>query len=150
MADEPEPPPKNVATLFTKATGAAAGSASAQKAELERLEAKAQVLERIAVAAEMVVFYDQHYPDALSRSKLLKAAGMSVASKVLMGQVECTNGSQAATLIKELVNAGRLEAGESTSSADLVTAEERTERIKALREQLDQNTAAAVRAVGAS
>jgi hypothetical protein len=147
MADEP---PKNVATLFTKATGAEAGRASASKAEQERLEARAQVLERIAVAAEIVTFYDEHYPDAMSRSKLLKAAGMKVASQVLMGQVECSNGSQAATLIKELVNAGRLEAGESTSSADLVTSEERAERIKALREQLDQNTAASVRAVGAS
>lgn len=149
-----EPPPGRTAgqaTHYDSERAREIRSIGVEQARNEALERRALILERIAVSSELVSAYDEAYPDGAARSKLYKAAADRIAHDVLAGRadIEKWNGSQLAAMINALVNAGRLEAGEATSSTESLPPEERAERMRLLRAEVDRQQADADKAAQA-
>lgn len=144
--DEPELPPDNVVRdgRFTSANAAEMSARGRQKAVDEQAERKAYILERIAISAELVAAYDEAIVAAGSLAPLFKAAATRLAMDVLTGKIEIS-GSQFAASLTALINAGRLEAGETTSSTQSVsiTSEEAVERMKELNAEIERRRVAA-------
>lgn len=142
MPDDPPAPARTTgeATYFDSERAREIRSVGVEKARNEALERRAEILERIAVSTELVAAYEGAYPNGLERAKLYKAAADRIAHDVLSGKadLEKWNGSQMAAMMNALVNAGRLEAGEVTSSTESIPPEERAERMRILREEFDR------------
>lgn len=151
----PEPPPpastNGQATHYDSERAREIRSIGVEQARNEALERRAVILERIAVSTELVDAYESAYPDGTKRSSLYKAAADRIAHDVLTGRadIEKWNGSQLAAMLNALINAGRLEAGEATSSTESVPPEQRAERMRILRDEVDRQASDADKAAQA-
>jgi hypothetical protein len=116
---------------FTPETAAEAGRRSGEAKRARKVAASADVRTAAAALDQVRAAFsrDQLGPDAA-------AAASYIVGRIVAGSIPLRNGSEAAELLRALVDVARLEAGQATSaSAVLHVGADATARVLALRDQ---------------